>query len=126
MTDESTAFLLLTEVFLDLAGFPIFLKSDRGAEFIGGVLQCLNEMFEIKHVFGTAYHPSSQWPAEIPHKTVKNILRSFCRKRPRDWDKFEKKDSAAVLSKQSRLRPILDSWQLYSCYRRRQLLLALL
>ncbi len=98
MDDELTALLLLTDVCLDLAGFPVFLKSDRGGEFVGKVLKALNETFEIKHVFGTAYHPSSQWPVESPHKTINNVLRSFCRARPRDWDIYVKVAQWAVRS----------------------------
>ena len=50
------------------------LRSDNAAEFVGKVLKSLNDMLEIKHITGSAYHPQSQGQVESMHKTLNQLV----------------------------------------------------
>ena len=43
---------LLEKCLLDLAMFPVVLRSDRATEFIGTVIAYINSQLEIRHVLG--------------------------------------------------------------------------
>ena len=51
---------LYRNVYLDLCGFPLILRSDNGSEFVADVTRELNRLVGMAQVFGSAYHPRSQ------------------------------------------------------------------
>ena len=61
---------LVKEVFGPFKIFPVVLRSDNAAEFIGKVVKSLNAMLEIKRITGSAYHPQSQGQVESMHRTM--------------------------------------------------------
>jgi DMSO reductase anchor subunit len=69
---------LITKVMLGLAMFPVVLRSDNAAEFVGEVVAEMNKLLEIRHVTGSAYHPQSQGTVESMHKTLNHLVRGLC------------------------------------------------
>ncbi len=45
---------------LGSCALPAVARSDNAKEFIGGVMQQVNALLDIRHVTGSAYHPQSQ------------------------------------------------------------------
>ena len=66
---RTVAKALLERVLLNLAMFPTVLRSDNDPDFTSNVVVCLNRMLNIKHVFGSVYHPQSQGQVENLHRT---------------------------------------------------------
>jgi len=84
-TEAEWAEFLLQHVFFDLAGFPVVLRSDRGAEFTGSVVKAINDLLGVEHAFGAAYHPESQGYLEARHKPINMVLAAFARDNPGRW-----------------------------------------
>ena len=84
-SDEEWARFLVENVFFDVAGFPSVLRSDRGAEFTGGVVAAVNKILGITHAFGSAFHPGSQGYIEGRHKSLNYILAACARDNPGSW-----------------------------------------
>jgi len=74
---ETAAKFLAETVFLDLAGFPMVLRSDRGSAYVTEVVKALNERFHVEQAFGAAYHPQAQGAIEGSHQRPNNILRAY-------------------------------------------------
>ena len=72
-------------VYLDLAGFPLILRSDNGSEFVADVTRELNRLVGTAQVFGSAYHPRSQGLVEGSHKPLEEVLQAFVEEYPTDW-----------------------------------------
>ena len=72
-------------VYLDLAGFPVILRSDRGKEFMNQLVSEMNRLLGTVQVFGSAYHPRSQGLVEGSHQPMEHILQEFCAEYPTDW-----------------------------------------
>ena len=68
----------MEKVFLNMAGFPVVLRSDNAKEFVGEVSAELNKLLGIRHVTGSAYHPQSQGMVESMHKTLNLLVRHSC------------------------------------------------
>ena len=81
----TVATALLHGVYLDLAGFPIILRSDNGKEFVAEVTREMNNMLGTTQIFGTAYHPRSQALVESSHKPTEAVLQSFVEDHPDTW-----------------------------------------
>ena len=72
-------------VYLDLAGFPVILRSDNGKEFVAEVTREMNSTLGTTQIFGTAYHPRSQALVESSHKPTEAVLYSFVEDHPDTW-----------------------------------------
>ena len=92
LTDDATsvARFLVEDVFFDIAGFPMVLRSDRGKEFTANVVRQVNELLEVQQAFGSSYHPQSQGHIEASHKRLNNVLVAYCAKHPKGWSKWAK------------------------------------
>ena len=84
-TAEEIAYNLLTKVMLDVAGFPVIVRSDNAPEFTGEVVRELNRLTGTTHLLGTTYHPQSQGMVESMHKTINQITRALVEDHPEDW-----------------------------------------
>ena len=84
-TSGTAARLLFMWVICDLAGYPVCLGSDRAPGFVESVIKALADMFGIKQVIGSAYHPQSQSPVERPHREYNMLCKTFMEKFT-DWD----------------------------------------
>ena len=83
---KSVACALIDRVFCDLGVIPIVIRSDRGSEFSGHVIEYLDKAFGIKHVYGSAYHPQSQAIVERSHRNMSDLLAILSRASPRHWE----------------------------------------
>ena len=82
----SVAKSLIDKVFCDLGVFPTVIRSDRGPEFTGHVIEYLDKAFGIKHVYGSAYHPQSQRIVERCHRNMSDLLAILCKHDPQSWE----------------------------------------
>ena len=76
----------LLRIFCDAASFPVVLRSDNAAEFVGDVVKHMNKVLSIKHITGSAYHPQSQGAVESMHKTLNQVVRGVIQDHPEDWE----------------------------------------
>ena len=81
----SVATALLYGVYLDLAGFPVILRSDNGKEFVAEVTRELNDLLGTTQIFGSAYHPRSQALVEGSHRPTEAVLQAFVQDHPETW-----------------------------------------
>ena len=72
----------------DLAGFPPVLRSDRGAAFTSEIVAQINQLLNVTHSLGSAYHPESQGFVEARHQKVNRILASYCSAHPENWARW--------------------------------------
>ena len=61
---ETWARWLVEEVYFDLAGFSMVLRSGQGVEFVAEIVHSINEMLGVEQAFGATYHPQSQGHVE--------------------------------------------------------------
>ena len=87
---EYVAKFLLEDVYFDIAGFPMVLRSDRGAEFLNDTVKTINDLLGVTHAFGSSYHPQSQGHIEGAHKRVSNIIAAYTSRNPRSWARWTK------------------------------------
>ena len=76
---------LYCQVYLDLAGFPVILRSDNGSEFVAELTMELNRLIGTTQVFGSAYHPRSQALIEGSHKPMEEVVQAYIDEYPTDW-----------------------------------------
>ena len=77
---------LAERVIFDFAGIPAMLGSDRAQAFVAGVVEVLAQRFGMSQVLGSAFHPEAQGAVERPHRTYKDICKSFMREFNNNWD----------------------------------------
>jgi len=69
-------------------GPPTTIVSDRGPNFIGGVMKEVNRLLEIDNRKTSAYHPQTNGITERFNKTLCEMLSMYVGKHQRDWDEF--------------------------------------
>ena len=87
-TSESVAKALLERVFMDMAMFPVLLRSDNDPTFMSEVVAYMNRMVNILHVTGSSYHPQSQGVVENIQRTLVQILRMMVQENPERWEEM--------------------------------------
>jgi hypothetical protein len=87
-TAEQWAKFLVEEVYLNLAGFPAVLRTDRGKAPLGEVVAAVNRWLGVTHAFGSSYHPQSQHTVEGQHQRPNRILKAFVEGNPGSWSRF--------------------------------------
>ena len=85
---KTVARALLERVLLNLAMFPTVLRSDNDPDFTSAVVVCLNRILNIRHVFGSVYHPQSQGLVENLHRTITHVLRKLLQTKPNEWEEM--------------------------------------
>jgi hypothetical protein len=81
---------LVEDVFFDLAGFPVVLRTDRAKAFTSQILAEINDRLKITHAFGTSYHPQSQGAIEAAHKRPTYLIRAYVQENPHTWPRWLK------------------------------------
>ena len=76
-TSETAATCLAERVLFDLVGVLAMLGSDRAQAFVAGVVEVLGQRFGMSQVLGSAFHPVAQGAVERPHRTCKDVCKSF-------------------------------------------------
>ena len=72
-------------VYLDLAVFPVILRSDNGKEFVAEVTRELNNMLGTTQILGSAYQPRSPALVERSRKPTEAMRQSFVHDYPQIW-----------------------------------------
>ena len=72
--------------FFTFVGLPKSVQSDQGSNFMSGIFQHVMHELGIKQYRSSAYHPESQGALERFHRTLKNMIRSYCFDTEKDWD----------------------------------------
>ena len=67
-------------------GLPKFVHSDKGSNFMSGTYQQVMHELGIKQYKPSAYHPESQCALERFHRTLTNLIRSYCFDTEKDWN----------------------------------------
>ena len=86
LSSEAVGTALLKHVLLDLACFPVIIRSDQHTSLVGGVVQYINDFIGIKHVVGSSWHPQSQGIDERSHRTVNAVVRTLITEHASDWE----------------------------------------
>ncbi|CDS06575.1 hypothetical protein LRAMOSA09103 [Lichtheimia ramosa] len=77
----------LIQVFRDY-GFPRYLQSDNGTEFVNQLVKKLSDATGFDHRLVTPYHPRANGVAERWVQTSVKTLRKFIKGAVKDWDMF--------------------------------------
>lgn len=66
-------------------GWPKYLSSDQGREFVNGVVKCLFELTKVEHHISSAYHPQTNGLDERTNQTLVTSLIKLSSSQT-DWD----------------------------------------
>jgi len=79
---------LFVEEIVSRHGAPRTLLSDRGKNFLSRLVQEICDLFSVKKVNTTTYHPQTDGLTERFNHTLCNMLAMYVSKHQRDWDRF--------------------------------------
>jgi len=92
LTTEKTSAVGLATLFRDhvwkLQGLPESIISDRGAQFVVGMMKELNERLGIRTKLSTAYHPQTNRQTERINQELKQYLRMFVDHKQEQWPEW--------------------------------------
>jgi hypothetical protein len=66
-------------------GVPTLMTTDRGTEFINELVTTLANIYKIRHIRTTAYHPQGNGQVERTNRIIKDILAKITPSKPGDW-----------------------------------------
>jgi hypothetical protein len=69
-------------------GAPSVLVSDCARTFLTDLVQAVNEVFRVRHVTATPYHPMTVGGLERWNKVCGQMLRAYCSEQPKQWDEY--------------------------------------
>lgn len=84
---NTVAKLLVEDVFL-VYGFPASLLSDRGTNFLSTLLSAILDLFSIRKLTTTAYHPQTNGLTERFNSTLATMLSHYVNKEQSNWDVY--------------------------------------
>jgi len=88
-TTEKTSAEGLARLFRDnvwkLHGLPESIISDRGSQFVAGLMRELNRMLEIESKLLMAFHPQTDGQTERVNQELEQYLRMFINHRQEQW-----------------------------------------
>ena len=91
-TMEKTSTEELARLFRDnvwkLHGLPDSIISDRGPQFVAGIMRKLNRMLGIETKLSTAFHPQTNSQTERMNQELEQYLRMFIDHRQEQWPKW--------------------------------------
>jgi len=91
-TTEKTSAEGLARLFRDnmwkLHGLPESIISDRGPQFVAGLMRELNEKLGIKSKLSTAFHPQIDGQTERVNQELEQYLRMFIDHRQEQWPEW--------------------------------------
>ena len=77
--------ILYREIFTRY-GAPCYLVSDRGKQFMSSLVLSLCELFTVKRISTTPYHPQTNAACETMNSFIAQTIRAYCDKDQSDWD----------------------------------------
>lgn len=66
-------------------GVPTLMTTDRGTEFINELVTALTNVYKIRHIRTTAYHPQGNGQVERTNRIIKDVLAKITPTKPGDW-----------------------------------------
>ncbi|KAL4231721.1 hypothetical protein ACF0H5_009297 [Mactra antiquata] len=81
---KDVAEVLYNEIFARY-GAPRTIVSDRGANFMSKLVKALCEMFEVKQLHTSSYHPQTNATVERVNSTLAQTLRAYITKDQSNW-----------------------------------------
>ena len=69
-------------------GIPKQVLTDRGSQFMSGVMREVSRLLSIKPLATTPYHAMCNGLVERYNGVLKSSLKKMCEERPRDWDRY--------------------------------------
>jgi len=69
-------------------GIPREILSDQGSQFISSVMKEVCRLLSVKQMVTTPYHPMCNGLVEKFNGALKNMLRTMCAKKQKDWDRY--------------------------------------
>lgn len=69
-------------------GVPKRFHSDQGGEFMNGVMKQLMKFLGSTQTFNTAYHPQTNGALERFHATLRDHIRMYKSRNPKNWDRI--------------------------------------
>lgn len=82
---------VVAEALLDMysrLGIPKQVLTDRGSQFMSGVMKEVSRLLSIKSLATTPYHAMCNGLVERYNGVLKSGLKKMCEERPRDWDRY--------------------------------------
>lgn len=83
-TAENVGQALIDQVFTKF-GFPEYMVSDNGRQFVGEIVQDVVKMFGIHHIRTTPYHPEGNGAVERTNRTVVTAVAAYTNRLGDDW-----------------------------------------
>ena len=84
---EETCDHLITH-WISKYGCPMTFQSDNGKAFVGDLTKELMKRSHIAQALSTTYHPQTNGLEERQNRTLVNMLRVYCSRYMKDWDKY--------------------------------------
>jgi hypothetical protein len=81
------ATLLVEQVFCQ-HGFPTTLLSDRGTNFLSSLMAAVLDIFRVKKLSTSSYHPQTNGLTERFNHTLCSMLSNYVNQRQDDWDTY--------------------------------------
>ncbi len=69
-------------------GFPKEVLSDRGSQFVSGLMAEVCRLVSVKQLFTTPYNPKCNGLCERINGVLKGMLKKMCEEKPKDWDRY--------------------------------------
>ena len=64
-------------------GIPDIISTDNGTQFCSNEMEDFFKLFNIEHIRSTLYHPMAQGCVEAFNGSLKNVYKSYARKKQR-------------------------------------------
>lgn len=84
---HTIATLLVERVFCE-HGYASVLLSDRGTNFLSELMESVLQLFKIRHLRTTAYHPQTNGLTERFNRTLTTMLTHYINSNQSDWDVY--------------------------------------
>lgn len=65
---------------------PKHILTDQGSNFVCELIQTFENLFKVKHIQTTAFHPQSNGSLERAHSAVKDLIKTAMEENKNDWD----------------------------------------
>ena len=79
---------LLLDEWFPRYGAPHTLLSDQGSEFMNELVAAILELFRVRKIWTSAYHPQTNGLVERFNRTIKSLLGIYVQDHPKTWDQF--------------------------------------
>lgn len=84
--DAKTVAHALVDHFMLIFGSPKIILTDQGTNFLSDLFAEVCQIFRIKKLKTTSYHPQTNGALERSHRTLKEYLRHYVDSNLNDWD----------------------------------------